>query len=532
MENHNINDVNAKCQKIIDTLQKIINDGLGANPYNKQHDEMKHTMWIEQCETNFPILYLSSILLYKYGKERKCNKYIFATRDCCHWYKIFNKLYPKEDGTQFHCSRLMFENATNTENKSYNDYVLNQIKGSNNIDKTIFIDIHGTGRRMYEYFKKNYNNGPYNFLLSATFRDYAGFPEITQEFIKVNKVYNLIFNARGGPIEMLNYDLVGTLKNYSNGIPIRENIEYNAELIKVYHECIKYLINKIRPINGNVYDSNTIENIKKEIENIYTKIRIVRPIISTVIDHQTKHGERIEQISVSKINEVNVQINKSENTKNESDEEINEIVSKISFTKIISNSTVYGLVWEGIYNNINCAIKMIKLERDNENEQHTNIKNEKNPYKHNEFSNKKTMTKENFMKEVNQLELLSKLRVSPKYYGYTISKNYGFIIMKKMDTSLKNILVNRSLSKDEEKIIYRKIDKMHNKKKIIHGDLKPSNIGVNLDENGKIRRCRMLDCQKVKNIVGFGSKDIQDMIKKDWSSYKKHKDLNTKKDEI
>ena len=103
--------------KDINKLNKIVKHTIKDNPYDRKKDKNKYIMWIEQCQINLPILYLASIYLYEYGKKRGCNNFIFATRDCCHWYKVFKQLYPNVKSSYFHCSRNMFENAINNKNE-------------------------------------------------------------------------------------------------------------------------------------------------------------------------------------------------------------------------------------------------------------------------------------------------------------------------------------------------------------------------------------------------------------------------------
>ena len=125
-------------------LVKFIHKIAKANPYS---DAYNSTMWQEQSFINFPLLYLASLFLYQYGQERGCTTFIFATRDCCHWYKIFSRMYPHVDVVYFNCSRNMLSNGIG--NNSYKKYVTSVV---DDIDRTVFIDVHGTGRRMFHYF--------------------------------------------------------------------------------------------------------------------------------------------------------------------------------------------------------------------------------------------------------------------------------------------------------------------------------------------------------------------------------------------
>jgi len=133
----------------LDEIAETINDVYERNPY----DSTRKEMWKEQCLLNFPLLYLASLVLYRHGQERGCNTYLFATRDGCHWFRIFKALFPDAKVHYFHCSRLMLENAVKKTNASFNKYVQSIIpvgdKGHLNISKMIYVDIHGTGQRMF-----------------------------------------------------------------------------------------------------------------------------------------------------------------------------------------------------------------------------------------------------------------------------------------------------------------------------------------------------------------------------------------------
>jgi len=497
--------------RILKKLHKIIKKAIKANPYNKNKEQTAYKMWIEQCKINFPILYLSSIFLYEYGRERDCNNYLFATRDCCHFYKVFAKLYPKMTSTYFHCSRNMFENALEKNNQVYKNYVRNQIKDK--VTKTVFIDIHGTGKRMFSYFEKEFEKVPYCFLLSATFNSFDDFPEISKKYYKKDKIFNLVFNTRGSPIEMLNYDNVGTLHDYCEYGPIRDQLEYDYELIKPYHDCMDFMVNLIRPKKSNIDCKHKIKLVKNEIKKYFKVLSRTELELSNYIRHIGKHKKKdiIDGKLLQNDDKKKLCVKKHE---------------EITFDKIISDDTVYSIVWEGTFKGKTCVIKMIKLD--------TGIcdtcasiyecSNEE-PYRHKDFKYKKPMSVDNFLEEIKMQKYLNDKGLAPKVYEHwTCNKyevHYGFIVMEKLDCSLKQLIKKRSIGHDEEKIIFKMINQLHSYK-IIHGDLKPSNIGVNLDSNGKIIFCCFLDCQKVKR----NCYNINNYIKRDWHNYYEHKKNN------
>ena len=81
------------------------------------------------------------------------------------------------------------------------------------------------------------------------------------------------------------------------------------------------------------------------------------------------------------------------------------------------------------------------------------------------------------------LSEMHKMGLGPVFHDAFVVKDYdihyAFLIMELMDCSLKDILLRRPLSDMEQNMIKETIDKMHNMG-IIHGDLKPSNLGVSL----------------------------------------------------
>ena len=209
----------------------------------------------------------------------------------------------------------------------------------------------------------------------------------------------------------------------------------------------------------------------------------------------------------------------------------------IKFIKILSKSSQYGIIWLGTYINTPCIIKMIRIESSVKPNSSIFKKNDNIPYLHKEFKNRKQMTHEKFNYEVSQLKLLSELKLAPALFDSWIceklfSIKYGFIIMEKMDCSVKDILLKRNLKKEEQYLIDDLIDTAHHKFKIFHGDMKPSNIGVYLDSRGYIKKCVFLDCAKVRNLKKYDKPTARRMIVHDNYIYDKHIDKNTEQRKV
>src|SRR5437016_5406691 len=67
------------------------------------------------------------------------------------------------------------------------------------------------------------------------------------------------------------------------------------------------------------------------------------------------------------------------------------IFKKLEFLSVISNSSIYGIIWNGTYNGIPCAIKMVKLEGSDIHH------NDEIPFLHKEFVDKKSMDENDFI---------------------------------------------------------------------------------------------------------------------------------------
>lgn len=469
---------------------------IAKDAYESKPDGDKYLskMWEEQCFTNFPVLYLASIYLHEYAQKHGCKTFLFATRDCCHWVKIFKKLYPDSDAHYFNCSRNMFENGIN--NNAFRQYVRSIV---NDVDETIFVDIHGTGRRMFRYFDTEFGDVPHCLMLSATYRNYQQFPEDTYKYYEKGRFVNLIFNARGSPIEMLNYDLVGTLQTYlpETG-PLRDPPEYDLKHVQPYHDCMDELVSRVEPIDKK-FD---LGKLQKEISHLYRPIYDKSPVISKWIKHVGNHKKNLG---------VDV-----------------DILQNISFEEVISDDTVHGLVWSGIYDDRSCAVKMIKLTSG---EKKTKLPNENAPFHHQRLVKKSPMTPDAFKKEVKAMTLLSREGLVPKLYGHCIEKkrfdaHYGFIVMERVDGTVKDVILKRTLTSKEHNLVEETIDKLH--KIAVHGDLKPSNIGTYLNEKGVIQKCCILDCQKVISKDDLRHEEFRRRRRHDWQKYRTHFEENEK----
>ncbi len=210
-------------------------------------------------------------------------------------------------------------------------------------------------------------------------------------------------------------------------------------------------------------------------------------------------------------------------------------MSTLVFNSIISDKTHYGVIWKGTYKGKDCVIKQVLLNTGihyNRREKvyyNGSMKiSRKVSYfdtqEHKRYRKKKSMTLDKFQQEVDMLKDVSKIELAPKIYHVWMEQDnmihYGFIAMEYLSMTVKDILLRRDLTRDEYDFIMTHIHKLHNNK-IKHGDMKPSNMGCNLDKSGDIIYLRMIDWAK-----GEYTSDIS-RLEKDIRNFHKHIERNT-----
>jgi serine/threonine protein kinase len=226
---------------------------------------------------------------------------------------------------------------------------------------------------------------------------------------------------------------------------------------------------------------------------------------------------------------------------------------QLTFLSVISRRTAYGLIWLGQYNQQPCVIKMIMLTTgihyDKNNKEYRSRHertlseveaeqyfghNDARPFLHVDFKHRRSMTPEAFLAETTELLNLAKLGMAPQVYGYGYNRDYpihyAFLVMEKADCSLKDIYLQRDLSHHENKLVNHLIDQLHEVHGIIHGDLKPSNVGVYLDQQGRIVRGCFFDCQKIKHRDHYSPEEFARIAHREKNNFGKHIVKNTELD--
>jgi serine/threonine protein kinase len=193
----------------------------------------------------------------------------------------------------------------------------------------------------------------------------------------------------------------------------------------------------------------------------------------------------------------------------------------VKYLDVISRRSAYGLIWRVLYKGERCVMKMIMMssgchyDKDKKVYKHADGSlmsdsdvtrvfghNDVSPYYHKDFQHRRSMSDEGLSREVKQLMDLGQKGLAPKVYGFMYSEiypiHYGCVLMSEVDGSLKDVYVKRDLSDKEQHLVLKLLETLHEQYGLLHGDLKPSNVGVYKDINGLIDRVCFLDCQKIR----------------------------------
>jgi len=244
-----------------EAIAKLIRQTRLLNMYDT---EPFKSLYNEQVNKNLPILILYSIFINRVCIENNYDTILFSTRDCCLLKQVFEQLFPNYKIIKFHSSRLIYKNPS----KDYVEYVKSVYH-----NKSIIIDLQGSGNSVQAFFDNNMNiklNIIYLIL-----------------FIKQDNFNYVINDMRGDNIENINYDIEGTLLDFTNNSPIRDNLEYSVEFIKPSHEAIKIACENIKSYN--IHLNQNKDEIIKILDILLFKLKD-NLLLNNYVIHKQYHN--------------------------------------------------------------------------------------------------------------------------------------------------------------------------------------------------------------------------------------------------
>jgi hypothetical protein len=186
----------------------------------------------------------------------------------------------------------MFEQAGKTHNPHYKTYIDSLTRGGQ-VDKAIYVDVHGTGKHMIEYFGSEYKKTPACFLLTVGADSYKDMPPECRNLWTQGRLKALCFKVAGSPSEMLNYQPYGSVLNYTSKGVLRAEAEYDVHRLKPYMLCSQMFV-------GMLHKAPTVaiptERIIEALNYLAQRIqdRKNQPIISRWIVHIKKHSRVLD----------------------------------------------------------------------------------------------------------------------------------------------------------------------------------------------------------------------------------------------
>lgn len=197
----------------------------------------------------------------------------------------------------------MLDSATIGTNTSYNKYVEDLLLQTDGLDrgttraaqvkaaisKTVYVDVHGTGKRIIDYFAKQYGGGLNVFLITTLARGRSQLESVCKRYYDKGQLKTLSWNIHGGPIEQLNYDVVGTLQGYNKSGPVRDKLEYREQYVRPAHMAFDKLCSLTSPLQISTVQ---MKEAHRAFDALCKTIRIDRPVISKYVKHVRVHKKK------------------------------------------------------------------------------------------------------------------------------------------------------------------------------------------------------------------------------------------------
>lgn len=234
------------------------------NPYPVNSPE--YAIWNEQSQVNIPILIECSLFLDDFCKAHKKKRVLFSSRDCCLWKLLFEKMFPQYETIYFHTSRHVYLNPSS----SYIEYARSVYS-----EDCVIVDGQGSGDTCLNFFKNHLQCKPTYLALVNV--DLLQFRHASEDILKIPR-YGIVKTSDGysNKIEKINTDLVGTLKDFRDGKPIRIEPEYDLKFVLPSHKCIEKCVELLPNYSFVKYDRELLNTFLEHLETQIEMPKYVR----------------------------------------------------------------------------------------------------------------------------------------------------------------------------------------------------------------------------------------------------------------
>ena len=190
-----------------------------------EHSSFVQNIYQEQIYVNIPFLIYFSHLIHSFTMQHNIETILFSMRDTFFLYHIYKTLYPHQMCHLLLCSRQVYNNPS----QHYCNYF-----ASLHHNKTLVIDIHGTGASLHRFLSTNFPSS-----------DIQGLYFFQSSNTRLPRISAIQYNTSNEVYEIMNYIDCGSLHDYDESGPCFHDLEYPNYIPNIIQKpialCIQYL---------------------------------------------------------------------------------------------------------------------------------------------------------------------------------------------------------------------------------------------------------------------------------------------------
>jgi hypothetical protein len=189
------------------------------NPHEAETDAW--AAWNAQAG-NAAFLWAAAASVAHYARETGHDRVLFVSRSALRLAAVFARLYPEVSSGTFHASRQVYRQPS----PSFLRYARGELRPG-----TLLVDLHGSGASWQTFRKSTGLDAACVMVLGV-----AGFHR--RKRMCVPQLSEAESPGDGTSIEVVNYALEGRVIDFVSGRPIRDELEYDPQLVRVAHTAL------------------------------------------------------------------------------------------------------------------------------------------------------------------------------------------------------------------------------------------------------------------------------------------------------